>query len=166
MEIKFRGKPLADLYEEFTGECIFDTEEFVYGNLICSGNERYIVGEVVEASEDYIILEWWTPVDPATVGQYTGFKDTSGVDIYEGDWAEWNEYDYSGFPGRAPERVTARGHIIFNEGSWIIASKTGARYLDMHALEDGYDGGDYGCVNKVRIIGNTHDNPELLEATP
>lgn len=61
-EIKFRGKALGDGYN-------FKAGEFVYGSLVFEGDEPYIVGPVVEANEDYIALEWWVPVDPATVEQ-------------------------------------------------------------------------------------------------
>jgi len=73
--IKFRGKPTAtvwqDYWQDYTDETLFYEDEFVYGSLVVSGDDCYIVGDVIDCTEDSLELEWWVKVRPETVGQYT-----------------------------------------------------------------------------------------------
>ena len=63
-EYKFRGRRI-------------DNGEWVHGYLI---EDRYIVGPVVEWTEDYFSTEFWFKVDPETVGQYTGLREALNDD--------------------------------------------------------------------------------------
>ena len=74
---------------------------------------------------------------PETVGQYTGLTDKNGTKIFEGDILNVNN-EYIGVVGYA-------------------AGAFGAKYTDGK-------GAIYLCyVNEYsEVIGNIHDNPELL----
>ena len=74
-----------------------------------------------------------------TVGEYTGLKDTDGSMIFEGDIVQ----------GEAAE---ARGVIEWQqaEAGYLVNDRNGYEWLFMD--DDGW-----------RVIGNIHDNPELLE---
>ena len=80
-------------------------------------------------------------VDPATVGQYTGLTDKNGKKIFEGDIVR-------GKDALIPE-MNIFGYISHENGSFVIIGNImhHYRWLD-------YD---------VEVIGNIHDNPELLE---
>lgn len=80
-------------------------------------------------------------VDPETVGQYTGMTDGNDEKIFEGDIV-------MGVDSLVPE-LKVFGYIGFENGSFVIIGDlmTHYRWLD-------YD---------VKVIGNIHDNPELLE---
>lgn len=80
-------------------------------------------------------------VDPDTVGQYTGQPDNSGKKIFEWDILY-------GYFDSARKRV---GVVVFDEGSWEVHSPSGAYIAE---LIDG---------RTMEVIGNIHDNPELLE---
>ena len=125
-EIKFRGK------SEETGA-------WVYGSLV-GGHQPYILGEIIEADPEYIIPEFWEPVDPETIGQYTGFHDKNDVEIYEDDVAEDNE---------GQGKITwVQEHCAF-----LVATAGG-----FFTLENG--DADYK-LKETRVIGNVHDNPEM-----
>ena len=76
------------------------------------------------------------------IEQYTGLKDNNGVEIYEGDIltlnGEWEEIE------RGDCKV-----ITFRDGCFRV----GDDYED--------EAGIY--LSDWRVIGNIHENPELLE---
>jgi len=75
---------------------------------------------------------------PSSVGMWTGLADKTTTNMYEGDIIRYTEYNSSG--ADIPNCVSV---IKFDEGSFLPVS-------------EGY------CIN-TEIIGNTTDNPELLE---
>lgn len=118
-----------------------DNGEWVYGYLIAPGfaSERKYIGYLFSDDDhDIDVVE----VDHETVGQYTGLKDQEGRKIFEGDIAEFVAYGfyYQGV-------VT-----VIDSNSCILCGEKAAPFLD-HALEH----------HRISIVGNIHDNPELLE---
>ena len=147
MEILFRGKP--DIDQEWLEEMELTLDEymenlvsanykdgFVYGQVVYSGKQPYIVGEVVESTDEWITLEYWIPVKPETVGQLIRKGSESRFDIYTGDilqddWGykyaiEWDE-QYTVYWARS----IITGELKALRGKWAI--------------------------------GTEYDNPELLE---
>lgn len=144
-EIKFRGISLIDHTPDDMPYCIFKGD-MVTGLLAKAGENAWIIGSVVEATEDYIAIESWIPVDHETVGQYTGLQDKNGKEIYEGDIVEaWSQ----GIKGRG--EIKQR-----NDGLWIFyPAWQSKRFWGLMPSLDG--------TADVEVIGNIHENPKLLE---
>ena len=68
-KIKFRGKNLSD--------------DWVYGDLIHFRGNTQIAYLEPGSRRKYEVMT--NPIDPETVGEYTGFDDADGTEIYEGD---------------------------------------------------------------------------------
>ena len=136
-EYIFRGK--AVITEEKLDELgIPHKNGWLFGDYSCG----YILGPVVECTEEYIAHEWWCGVDDDTVGQYTGRKDKKGQEIYEGDIL----HREVAFPG-----------------------KSGDYYYVVKPIDDYLEKGEtYGIFSvhlwesECEVIGNIHDNPELV----
>ena len=90
-------------------------------------------------------------VIPETIGQYTGLKDKNGKRIFEGDIIKYKNTDGIKFNGVA---LTVIGKVVYNEKnvSFAISGKDeiGAKYYD------------YFPIKNIEVIGNIHDDPELL----
>ena len=88
-------------------------------------------------------------VKPETVGQFTGLLDKNGREIYEGDIIKIVEkFD--------DENVyTSNGVVCFEEGIYELQNCKHFAYLGWLMHNDD--------ITKLEVIGNIHDNPELLE---
>ena len=127
-EILFRGKRLDNF--------AWETGSLVIVRMDCHDAQYYIADKMTG---------YHTPVDPSTVGQYTGLKDKNGKRIFEGDVAKVLQ-------GKDKDIA----YVGFENGAFMLYPKTGNIY-ERTLWEYWYNDWD------VEVVGNITDNPELLE---
>lgn len=121
-EIKFRG---------------FNGEKWLYGDLTFDPKTKQAT---ISDSR------WWRhPVRFDTVGQFTGLKDSTGNEIYEGDILSLRE-------GSDEMIKVIDFYAAIN--ALDLSEMMNLRLLD-YCLERG----------EVHVIGNIHDNPELIKVS-
>lgn len=160
-EILFRGK---------------DTEEnkWFYGSYYVTNDTTYCIKEDYdrhpENTKHYILFDemtdWGLPnrkyradVIPETVGQFTGLTDKNGKKIFEGDivknsWCYVSGYgvvDFGAYKTLDMTQDFSQGHVGFYINHIDEFDKKVVRKDLMY------------FANKCEIIGNIHDNPELLK---
>ena len=119
-------------------------EGFLFPQNIDSGYCPLCICSSPISANDYSeILGDWSIVSEDTIGQYTGLTDKNGKKIFEGDIVESILYG----------DMYIRGVVKYMDARYMIVFKD-RYYLDMFAEA------------KYSILGNVHDNPELVEDKP
>lgn len=140
-EILFRGQTRknGEKVEMATGEKV--PGHWVYGGIFPGTGDYSIIygGETEKDLERHVVYS-------ETVGQYTGLKDKNGKRIFEGDILG-SKYD-----DLYPDNVTVDVVKWFRNGWYTQQGEN---------LPDAMDGD--GVIPYSEVIGNIHDNPELLE---
>ena len=116
--------------------------QWQYGYLIEDNGKTFIVNEVIEANEQYITIGSWCPVNPETIGRFTGLFDKNCKEIFEKDILF----------GHAGEDFWEIVEFDIEEGKWIRRDIWYNSKLDLSENNE-----------FMEIIGNIHENPELLE---
>lgn len=89
--------------------------------------DGYILeGSMIEANEEYCVVEQWTPVDKDTLGVFTCTYDKNNVPIFEGHNVEVYISD-----------SVKQGKVIYNEwNSPLIVDGDGNRLRGLSAKKD------------------------------
>ena len=116
-----------------------DNGEWVYGFVLFNNDKSEAVIAKLTDTESVCVN-----VFPDTVGQFTGFLDSNDERIYAGDIVKFIAYDASG-----NELENQQGVVKFRFGSYLIG---GYNMYDILLNDD-----------EAEVIGNIHDNPELLK---
>ena len=118
--------------------------KFVYGSLVFVKENDKSENEL-----PHIVISYgpdtfdWFEVEPETVGQFTGRYDKNDKEIFERD-------------------------IVVNKNihgkKWIVEYRTDSEYVGFVLKEIGTNGISlFTSWNDIEIIGNIHDNKELLK---
>ena len=142
-EILFRGKPKNKADYEFLKKMYKDSckDGFIYGSLVISHGKYYIcimalcqINSLVNNGNTTMF-----EVIPETVGECTTLTDKNDRMIFEGDIVTMPKY------GGGKHRSV----VYFKNGKFAV------------------DGSNYSfkdiCPKNMEVIGNIHDNPEMLE---
>ena len=132
-EILFRGKRK-------------DNDKWAYGFYALFASNKGLKHGIHTGAENGCVIPY--EVDPETVGQFTGLTDKNGKKIFEGD--------------------IVKGDLGLGYGdnenhiAYIEYQEDGMSFCLVEILEE-----DFGkCAeisDDLEVIGNIHDNPELLE---
>ena len=150
-EILFRGKKW--------NTSVWDETEWVYGSLIDSGNHEQVaiypwVNGASSMSVRQLVHARMESVKHETLGQYTGLTDKNGKRIFEGDIIKIR-FEGDAEPPSTPPVWYETGKVIWHEQlhGWYVVFDS----------PDGIPIQEYDDCDDVFVIGNVHDNPELME---
>ena len=117
--------------------------KWVEGCLVVTPQGDAYIISTAETKRDVNVLinQCSLNVDPETVGQFTGLTDRNGKKIFEGDIIE---------------RVSDGERAVI---SWLKYSACFGLSFDGWCF--GFDDYDFS-PNNFKVIGNIHDNPELM----
>ena len=143
-EILFRGKPICPT----RNTAGLKRDGFVYGcfaklRLKSTGKVQCLIQPVDKRGHAMLLVE----VDSETVGQYTGQADKAGTKIFEGDALKEDDVTHNG-------EIQIRGHI------WVVDEHAGCWAVRLPGTEEWDFLWSFRKCSKV--IGNIHDNPELI----
>ena len=117
--------------------------DWVYGDFV-RGNERkslrdsiFVYDSETQSFNDY-------EINPSTLGQYTGLTDKNGKRIFEGDIVKTDKFS------EPNKQYIIKYDLQF--GAFI-----GQDIYNIYFVTFDCDSGEF------EVIGNIHDNPELLE---
>ena len=139
-EILFRGKWTVN------GEWIEGAYSPFNGNFF---GEREEKPHIIIISDDEDIDGLWCEVLPETVGQYTGLTDKNGKRIFEGDICRFKRFNDI-YIGKIVFNVKTASFVMWYQ-SIVGAYGEKATHKMLLSVCDG-----------IEVIGNIHDNPELL----
>lgn len=149
-EILFRGKPKNKADYEFLKKMYKDNckDGVIYGSLVVSHGKYYIcimalcqINSLVDNGNTTMF-----EVIPETVGEYTGLKDKNGERIFEGDILRRAYH---------PEEDVI---IEWHDGRFKFRKRNKPKDYGYESLCCVQNTVDY-----LKVIGNIHDNPELLK---
>lgn len=136
-EILFRGKSIG------TGGWLYG-HLFNYGGITAPRNMLCISVCVPTSRREAFNLY---AVHPDTIGQYTGLKDKNGNKIFEGDIVAEN----GGILGSIVLSLRYGVSILKNSTTWSLRN---------FCIDSDFD---FGTLINIEVVGNIHDNPELLK---
>lgn len=155
-EIEFRGKRVSD-------------GEWIVGNLVINKVDTpmrfYKVYRICDNTYGFTDEEGFEPdfmcgydeeVVPSTVGQYTGLTDKNGRKIFEGDMLKIaKKMDGMGTYYSPAIEYPVKVVVRWDMCAWLWETITkDKRYITFP---------DAWCHFEFEVIGNIHDNPELLK---
>ena len=120
-----------------------DNSAWVYGDL--QHVHRINTKEQAEQSgrrSEPVVRVAYSDVDEETIGQYTGLTDCNAKEIYEGDILKYPDKG-----GRDHIRF-----VVFDAGAFCFAMPDSHTYTSMSVH----------LYWRYSVIGNIHDNPDLL----
>jgi len=119
----------------FRGKHI-DNGEWVYGWYCMYPFGRWPCKHAIIPSQDAVDGEHkFVEVDPGTVGQFTELSDKNGKKIFEGDIIRWDEKEW----GKPFSEV-----ITWDYGLFSLRKSDWKEFCE--------------------VVGNIHDNPELIKS--
>lgn len=138
-----------------------DTGEWVHGSLFVGFGKTYICPEAIAMYyfDGALCLGGFIEVDPETVGQYTGRTDNKGTKVFEGDilriarrMSGTGSYYFPAI--KYPALVAVKWDMC--AWMWETICKDTQYYISFP---------EAWCHFECEVIGNIHDNPELLEVS-
>ena len=122
---------------KFRGKSV-KTGEWVYGFYVgYSESSGYIYGDYIDKDEVF-------EVDAKTVGQFAGLIDKNGKEVYEGDVVRYQE-DVKEYMATVSPYYGNNLYFVW-ENTFEVPTNTDV----------------FGCKEELEIVGNIHENPELI----
>lgn len=139
--IKYRGKRKHAPHEWLIGDL-----NHMEDGIICIFNRIDPNGPLHSAD--------WFEVDPDTIGMFSGHLDAAGNEIYEGDVLAFDSIN----PMRREPYMHERRLV-----KWCHAKDNGSDIEGLVMPQISYGTLLFVDNQTIKVIGNIHENPELIE---